>query len=313
MDGVFPAWSESYSSFNSAEFKSVWFSVIGLELISDTPGLPWKVLQTSQSLCYFLSLSRDNFTHITSVCLFLFLWFFFSTSTASTLFHLNVKFETSFSFSPAQKIKNCLKMNNVYHRAAPHSPQEVQSVQHLSCFSLGVLKSCREEETDEEWRKEKETKRGLVSGGNDGRVGEKVRQMEGEGWAGSERGKRSRNHRRWRLCGSADVWTVGGQGRWVVALEWVLTESFLTWRFTQALSNGGRTRVNDPFSLVMNIYLVRAFTGCCVEWQMVVNYLYSIPIYSLGLFHLWLTHLINGSVFTWLFMERSDRTWKKQG
>lgn len=111
----------------------------------------------------------------------LILFFLFFSLSSSTLFHLNVKFETSFSFSPAQKIKNCLKMNNVYHRAAPHSPQEVQSVQHLSCFSLGVLKSCREEETDEEWRKEKETKRGLVSGGNDGRVGEKVRQMEGEG------------------------------------------------------------------------------------------------------------------------------------
>lgn len=43
-----------------------------------------------------------------------------------------------------------------------------------------MLKSCRLEETDEERRNEKETKRGLVSEGNDARVGEKEGQRRGE-------------------------------------------------------------------------------------------------------------------------------------
>lgn len=143
-----------------------------------------------------------------------------------------------------------------------------------------------------------------MQSGRDGWSMEKKRRRQRVDWRGMElmwggwRGRVYADSReggdrvRWRLCSSTDVWTVGGQGRWVVALKCVLTESFLTWRFTQALSKGGGTRVNDPFPLVMNIYLARAFTGCCVEWQMVVNHLYSIPIYSLTLFHLWLTHLI---------------------
>lgn len=55
----------------------------------------------------------------------------------------------------------------------------------------------------------------MESGGNGGRMVGKVRQVE-SGWkvkAGWERGKRKRNYGRWSLSGSADVWTVGGQGR----------------------------------------------------------------------------------------------------
>lgn len=45
-----------------------------------------------------------------------------------------------------------------------------------------------------------------------------------------------------------------------------------------------------PFpSLRMNIYLGEvALLGCGAEWKMVVNYLYSIPSFPLGLLHLWL-------------------------
>lgn len=63
------------------------------------------------------------------------------------------------------------------------------------------------EETDEERRKEGETERGLLSGGNEGRVVEKVGQVE------SGRKEGDRECGRWRLCRSADVWTMGGQGR----------------------------------------------------------------------------------------------------
>lgn len=63
------------------------------------------------------------------------------------------------------------------------------------------------EETDEERRKEGETERGLLSGGNEGRVVEKVGQVE------SGRKEGDRECGRWRLYRSADVWTMGGQGR----------------------------------------------------------------------------------------------------
>lgn len=215
--------------------------------------------------------------------------------------HLCLILCTCFSLLPHPR--SSILMQTVNHRDVLHSSQKSsQFVQHLLHFSLG--KSGRDIWSMEKRKGGKEQTR--EDGGNDGTVGVKS-DVDGKGRAyrdsrdGGDRG-------RWRLCGSTDVWTVGGQGRWVVALKWVLTESFLTWRFTQALSKGGGTSASDPFPLVMNIYLVRAFTGCCVEWQMVVNYLYSIPISSFALFHLWLTHLISGSDFTQLFTKRLDRT-----
>lgn len=64
---------------------------------------------------------------------------------------------------------------------------------------------------------------------------EKLRQFgewEGKAKAVWEKGKRRTNYgRRWTLRGIADVWTLGGQGRWVVPLKWVLTEPFLTWSY----------------------------------------------------------------------------------
>lgn len=135
---------------------------------------------------------------------------------------------------------------------------------------------CGVEWTGEEWRKEKETKRDwrvevmmaecskkAEAGGewkeSESRLGERkeieeLRKMEplwqrwcvDGGWTGS------------LSCGSEM-----GPDRAISHVE-IYPGSFFFFQWWKDESE-------RPFPLVMNIYLVRAFTGCCMEWQIVLS------------------------------------------
>lgn len=143
--------------------------------------------------------------------------------------------------------------NTESNTASLFSPHEITSQSSTSTSASIRLKvqSGKKTTTDKEWWIEKETKiywraevilvaRWKRWGGW---------RMEGM-WKQVGRKKTDRGIMEDGTCLAAPrARTVGGQGRWVVVLKWFLTESFLTWRFTQALSSSGRTRVNDPFHL----------------------------------------------------------------
>lgn len=176
---------------------------------------------------------------------------------------------------------------------------------------------------DEQWKKitkqiksEVRRKR-LEIKGNDGTVVEKVKQLEGgrKVKACYEKGNRLRNYGRWSLCSSADVRTVGGQGRWVVALKWVLTESFLTWRFTRFFSvvGGQKWRTLSTRHEYLFGESVHRLLQRMTNHALQSNYLYSIQLCFFSPFYLRLSltlHMVLftlGSFMSLQHLEHSDK------